>query len=261
MDICTTDSPLLEVHNLIVHYGKKTILYGIDLSIGFGKIVGIMGPNGAGKSTFIKAITGAVKPTSGWIKLFNQPHIHSLKRVAYVPQRESIDWDFPINVYEVVMMGRYGEMGWFKWPSHNDHTLVEESLKSVDMLAFKKCPIGQLSGGQQQRVFIARALAQEADLYLMDEPFTGIDATTEKTILNVFQNLKLKNKTIIVVHHDLATAKQYFDELVLLNLRLIAHGKMETVFTPHWLQKTYGGRLNILSEVTKAMDDSGITDI
>lgn len=243
----------LEVHDLTVSYHKKPVLYGVDLQLMPGQLVGIIGPNGAGKSTFIKTIMGLVKPSSGWVKLFGQPYKKALNRVGYVPQRESVDWDFPVNVYDVVMMGRYGHLGVGRRPQREDHAIVEECIDRVKLTPYKKRQISNLSGGQQQRVFLARALAQESDLYFMDEPFAGVDAATEASIVELLQELKRKGKTILVVHHDLPTAKKYFDSLILLNMRLVAFGKTEDVFNYELLQKTYGGRLTILSEVAEAV--------
>ncbi len=248
----------LEVHDLCVTYHKKPVIYGIDLRIPAGELIGIIGPNGAGKSTFIKTVMGIIKPTAGWVKVYGDSLKKSISRIAYVPQRGSVDWDFPVNVYDVVMMGRYGRLGLFKRPTREDERIVHEALDKVHMLEYAHRQISNLSGGQQQRVFLARALAQESDLYLMDEPFAGVDAATESAIIELLRELKSRGKTIIVVHHDLPTAKEYFDYLMLLNMRLLAFGKTQDVFTYDLLQKTYGGRLTILSEVAEAisMDES-----
>ncbi len=239
----------LEIHDLTVAYHKKPVLYGIDLTVPAGTLVGIIGPNGAGKSTLIKAIMGQLPATSGWVRIFGQSFKEACTRVGYVPQRESVDWDFPVSVMDVVLMGRYGRLGLFKRPRLEDHDIARACLEKVKMLPFASRQIGNLSGGQQQRVFLARALAQESDLYLMDEPFAGVDAATESAIVMLLQELKTRGKTLLVVHHDLATAKDYFDNLLLLNMRLVAFGKTADVFTQEILQKTYGGRLTILSEV------------
>ncbi len=251
-----SSSPVpLEVHDLTVSYHKRPALYGVDLQIEKGQLVGILGPNGAGKSTLIKAIMGVVKPLSGWVKLFGKEGKAALPLVGYVPQRESVDWDFPVSVYDVVLMGRYGRIGLGKRPKKEDHEAVIEALERVKMLDFSKRQIGNLSGGQQQRVFLARALAQDTPLYLMDEPFAGVDAATEAAIMELLQSLKKQGKTILVVHHDLATARQYFDKLILLNLRLVAYGTTQNVFTAELLQKTYGGRLTFLSEMAQAVGE------
>lgn len=239
----------LEVHDLTVAYHKKPVLYGVDLEIPRGQLVGILGPNGAGKSTLIKTVMGMIPASSGWIKIFGQPFKKAVRRVGYVPQRESVDWDFPVTVKDVVLMGRYGRLRFFQRPSEEDHRIAELCLEKVNMLPFRNRQISNLSGGQQQRVFLARALAQESDPYFMDEPFTGVDATTEAAIMAILRELKAAGKTILVVHHDLATAREYFDMLVLLNMRLVAYGKTEDVYQYDILQKTYGGRLSILSGV------------
>lgn len=239
----------LETHDLSVAYHKKPVLYGVDLAIPKGQLVGIVGPNGAGKSTLIKAVMGLLPMRSGWVEVFGQPFSKSKIRVGYVPQRESVDWDFPVNVMDVVMMGRYGKLGLFRRPKAEDREIARECLDKVKMLPFANRQISNLSGGQQQRVFLARALAQESDLYLMDEPFAGVDAATEAAIIELLKELKNRGKTILVVHHDLTTARQYFDSLVLLNMRVVVYGPTEEVFTVDQLQKTYGGRLTLLSDV------------
>jgi manganese/zinc/iron transport system ATP- binding protein len=249
-------APPLEIHDLTVAYYKKPVLYGIDLEVPPGKLVGIVGPNGAGKSTLIKAIMGVVPAASGWIKIFGKPFGESLTRVGYVPQRESVDWDFPVNVMDVVLMGRYGHLGLIKRPTRRDREIARECLEKVHMLPYADRQIANLSGGQQQRVFLARALAQESDLYLMDEPFAGVDAATESAIVELLQELKARGKTILVVHHDLPTARSYFDMLMLINMRVVAFGPTDEVFTHELLQKTYGGRLTILSEVVQAVGKS-----
>lgn len=243
----------LEIHDLTVAYHKKPVLWGIDLVVPKGKLIGIVGPNGAGKSTLIKAVMGLIPTSSGWVKIFGEPFHQNLKRVGYVPQRESVDWDFPVNVMDVVLMGRYGRLGLIKRPGKKDRDIARECLDKVNMLPFANRQIANLSGGQQQRVFLARALAQESDLYFMDEPFAGVDAATEAAIIALLHELKEKGKTLLVVHHDLPTARNYFDMLLLLNMRVVAFGPTEEVFTYELLQKTYGGRLTILSEVAHAV--------
>ena len=243
----------LEVHDLTAGYHKKPVLWGIDLQVPKGKLVGIVGPNGAGKSTLIKAAMGLVPLSSGWVKIFGKPYNENRRRVGYVPQRESVDWDFPVTVMDVVMMGRYGHVGWFKRPKKADKEIARDCLDKVNMLPFANRQISNLSGGQQQRVFLARALAQESDVYFMDEPFAGVDAATESAIITLLHELREKGKTLLVVHHDLPTARNYFDQLLLLNMRVVAYGNTEDVFTYELLQKTYGGRLTILSEVADAI--------
>ncbi len=227
----------LKIEDLSVAYLKKPVLWDIDLDVPFGTIMGIVGPNGAGKSTLIKAVLGVVKPMTGRVSLpaFKRLHRH----VAYVPQKESVDWDFPTTVYDVVMMGRYGHIGWLKRPKKDDHDRVQEALESVSMWGYKDTQIGRLSGGQQQRVFLARALVQEADVYFLDEPFQGVDAKTEQAMMTIFKALKAEGKTIIVVHHDLNTVPLYFDQVTLLNIRVIASGAVEEVFTEENIVKTY----------------------
>jgi len=253
----STLPPPLEIHDLTVAYHKKPVLWGIDLVVPCGKLIGIVGPNGAGKSTLIKAIMGLLAASSGWVKVFGESYQKNVTRVGYVPQRESVDWDFPVNVMDVVLMGRYGHLGWIRRPGKRDREIAHECLEKVKMLPFANRQIANLSGGQQQRVFLARALAQESDLYLMDEPFSGVDAATETAIITLLHELKTRGKTLLVVHHDLPTAKSYFDMLLLLNMRVVAFGPTEKVFTYELLQKTYGGRLTILSEVAHAVGEKG----
>jgi len=245
----------LEIHDLTVAYHRKPVLYGIDLEVSAGKLVGIVGPNGAGKSTLIKAVMGLLPVSSGWVKIFGKPYRQSCKRVGYVPQRESVDWDFPVNVMDVVLMGRYGRLRLGQRPTKRDREVAMECLEKVKLEEYARRQIGNLSGGQQQRVFLARALAQESDLYLMDEPFVGVDAATESAIVTILRELKSRGKTLLVVHHDLPTAKDYFDMLILLNMRLVAFGPTNEVFTRDILQKTYGGRLTILSDVVQAIGE------
>jgi manganese/zinc/iron transport system ATP- binding protein len=253
----TLNAPPLEIHDLTVAYHKKPVLWGIDLVVPKGKLVGIVGPNGAGKSTLIKAVMGLLPISSGWVKIFGRPYRKSLTRVGYVPQRESVDWDFPVSVMDVVLMGRYGHLGLVKRPTRRDHEIAKECLDKVKMLPFANRQIANLSGGQQQRVFLARALAQESDLYFMDEPFAGVDAATETAIITLLHELKDRGKTLMVVHHDLPTARDYFDMLLLLNMRVVAFGPTDEVFTRELLQATYGGRLTILSEVAHAVGEKG----
>ncbi|MBL4574895.1 MAG: metal ABC transporter ATP-binding protein [Opitutaceae bacterium] len=245
----------LEIHDLTVAYHKRPVLYGIDLVVPRGSLIGIVGPNGAGKSTLIKTIMGQVPANSGWVKIFGKPFSKVVSRVGYVPQRESVDWDFPVNVMDVVLMGRYGRLGLMRRPTKEDKKIALACLEKVKMLPYANRQISNLSGGQQQRVFLARALAQESDLYFMDEPFAGVDAATESAIIEILHDLRKKGKTILVVHHDLPTARKYFDKLLLLNMRVVAFGPTEEVFTYDILQKTYGGRLTILSEVADAVGE------
>lgn len=243
------ENPALEIHDLTVSYDKKPVLWGIDLTIPHGALCGIVGPNGAGKSTLIKAIMDLVDINSGYVKLFDLELDEVRKKVSYVPQRESVDWDFPASVLDVVLMGRYSRLGLFKNPRKADKEAARKALEMVGMDKYSKRQISQLSGGQQQRVFLARALTQNADIYFLDEPFAGVDAATEKAIIQILQNLSKEGKTIIVVHHDLQSVETYFDWVILLNLRLVASGPTKEVFTPAMLEETYGGKLTLLSEV------------
>jgi len=246
-------APPLEIHDLTVSYHKKPVLWGVDLEVPKGKLIGIVGPNGAGKSTLIKAAMGLLPLNSGWVKVFGQPVRRNLPRVGYVPQRESVDWDFPVSVMDVVLMGRYGRLGLLRRPTRDDREKARECLEKVKLLPYANRQISNLSGGQQQRVFLARALAQESDLYFMDEPFAGVDAATEAAIIELLHELKERGKTLLVVHHDLPTARSYFDMLLMLNMRVVAFGETSQVFNQDLLQKTYGGRLTILSEVADAV--------
>ena len=243
------DNPVVELHDITVSYNRKPVLWDIDLTLPSGAIVGIIGPNGAGKSTLIKSMMGLVEISSGYVKMFDQDLDEVRSKVSYVPQKESVDWDFPASVMDVVLMGRYGKLGLFHRPRKADKEVALECLRQVDMLDYTKRQISQLSGGQQQRVFLARALAQEADLYFMDEPFAGVDAATEKAIIQLMKTMSRQGKTVVVVHHDLQSAREYFDWAVLLNLRLIASGPADEVLTPALLQETYGGKLTLLAEV------------
>ena len=252
-----TDQPIT-VHDLTVAYDTKPVLWDVDCDLPAGHLAAIVGPNGAGKTTLLKAVMGLVPLASGQIRLFGEPVDRVRNRVAYVPQRESVDWTFPVTVMDVALMGRYGRIGLFRRPGKIDKAIALESLQRVGMEAFADRQIGQLSGGQQQRVFIARALAQQADLYLMDEPFAGVDASTEERILTLLHELKEEGKTVLLVHHDLQTVQARFDWVILINMRKIAAGPTAGVFTSENLSKTYGGQLNILAKVA---DLSGKTRI
>jgi len=239
----------LHVQDLTVAYQKKPVLRNVNISIPEGKLIGIVGPNGAGKSTFIKAVQGLVPAASGQVKIYGKPYKQQRKLIGYVPQRESVDWDFPTNALDVVLMGTYGKLGWFRRPGKADREWAMECLQKVGMADYASRQISQLSGGQQQRVFLARALAQEAQLYFMDEPFAGVDAATEKAIIQLLNELKAKQKTVLVVHHDLQTVPEYFDWVIMLNRMTIAAGPTAEVFTAENLQKTYGGRLQNLESL------------
>jgi len=224
----------------------------LNLEIGTG-MFGLLGPNGAGKSTLIKSVMGLIPNSSGYVKIFEQDLDEVRNQISYVPQRESVDWDFPASVLDVVLMGRYGKLGLFKRPRKADREVAMDSLRKVGMEAYAKRQISQLSGGQQQRVFLARALAQQADLYFMDEPFAGVDAATETAIITLLREMAQKGKTVVVVHHDLQSVTQYFDWVILLNMRLVANGPTESTFTPELLKETYGGKLTLLSDVGDLM--------
>ena len=230
----------LKVHDLTVAYDYKPVLWDIDLEIPVGKLVAIVGPNGAGKTTLIKAVMGLIKPVSGKIKFSSLNTNKINNKIAYVPQSGSVDWDFPATVLDIVMMGRYGHLGWFKRPGKKEKEMALKTLDVVGMKNYKNRQISELSGGQQQRVFLARALIQEAEIYFMDEPFKGVDAQTEKSIVKLLKELKEQGKTVIVVHHDLQTVKDYFDWLTLINLRIIANGEAEEVFNKENIELTYG---------------------
>lgn len=244
-----------EVHDLTVAYQKKPVLWNVDFAIPEGTIAAIIGPNGAGKSTLLKASFGLLPKLSGWVKFFGENYNAVRKKIAYVPQRGSVDWDFPATVFEVVLMGRYGHLGWFKRPSKNDKKIAMEALKKVEMEKFVDRHISDLSGGQQQRVFLARALAQEAELYFLDEPFAGVDKATERAIVTLMKDLSKSGKTLLVVHHDTATVKEYFDWVVFLNVRLVASGELNKVFTKENLSETYGGKLTILDEAQQLVQN------
>jgi manganese/zinc/iron transport system ATP- binding protein len=244
-------TPALEFHDVSVAYDRRPVLYGVDASLPAGTLCGVMGPNGAGKSTLLKAAMGLLPLRTGWVKFFGDAFHRVREKVGYVPQRESVDWDFPVTVRDVVMMGRFGRLGLFRRPGPADVKAVNEALERVQLTDLADRQIGNLSGGQQQRVFLARALAQDSQLYLMDEPFSAVDAATESAIISLLKEMRDAGKTIVVVHHDLTTAPEYFDHLLLLNLRTIAFGPTKEVFTPETLQKTYGGRLTLLSDAMK----------
>jgi manganese/zinc/iron transport system ATP- binding protein len=248
--ITQVENPILEIHDLTVSYDQNPVLWNVDLSLPAGKLVGILGPIRAGKSTLIKAIMGLISPTSGYVKVFDKPLNDVRARISYVPQRESVDWNFPASVLDVVMMGTYGKLGLFRRPGKKERDIAMRSLEQVGMSGFVKRQISELSGGQQQRVFIARALAQEADLYLMDEPFAGVDMSTETAIFQLLQEMTAAGKTVIVVHHDIHSSMNFFDWLIMLNLHLVASGPKELVMNEEMLRKTYGGKLNLLAKVT-----------
>jgi len=228
------------IDDLTVAYNYKPVLWDIDLTIPKGVLMAIVGPNGAGKSTLIKAILGIIKPIAGSVSVFGKPYKEQRQLVAYVPQKGSVDWDFPTTALDVVLMGTYGGLGWVKRPGKTEKKAALEALEKVGMLPYKNRQISQLSGGQQQRIFLARALVQNAEIYFMDEPFQGVDATTEKAIINILKLLRKAGKTVIVVHHDLQTVPEYFDWVTFLNVKKIATGPVKDIFNNENLIKTYG---------------------
>ena len=242
VDLGQSDSPLL-VRGLTVSYGGKPAIFSVDAEMPDGSMTAIIGPNGAGKSTFLKGALGIVPRLSGEVRVYGQPFERARRRVAYVPQRASVDWDFPARVIDVVTMGLYGEIGLFRFAGRRQRGKAMACLERVGMADFATRQIGQLSGGQQQRVFLARALAQDSDLYLLDEPFAGVDAATEKAIVSVLKALRDEHKTVVCVHHDLATVSEYFDRVMLINVRRVAEGPVAETFTAANLQAAYGGRL------------------
>jgi manganese/zinc/iron transport system ATP- binding protein len=247
-ETATGENPLaIEVTDLTVAYSERPVLWDIDLSVPSGILMAVVGPNGAGKTTMIKAILGLVPPAAGQVLIFGRPYREQRRLVGYVPQRGSVDWDFPTTVFDLVMMGRYGSLGWVKRPGRRERILASEALEKVGMTAYARRQISQLSGGQQQRAFLARALVQDAQVYFMDEPFQGVDATTERAIVALLQELREAGKTVVVVHHDLQTVPDYFDWVTLLNVRRIASGPVPEVFTAENLRLAYGGRVAFLS--------------
>lgn len=237
----------IEVEDLTVAYRDRPVLWDLDLSVPKGVLMAIVGPNGAGKTTLIKSILGLVTPAAGRVLIEGESYQKRRERVGYVPQRGSVDWDFPTNVLDVVMMGRYGALGWIKRPGRREREAAAEALEKVGLSEFAERQISQLSGGQQQRVFLARALVQDAAIYLMDEPFQGVDATTERAIVALLQALRGEGKTVVVVHHDLQTVPLYFDWALLLNVRKVAAGPVGEIFNDENLRQTYGGRMAYLT--------------
>ena len=229
----------IKIRNLSVTYRTEPALWNIDLDFPEGKMIAIVGPNGAGKSTLIKAVMGLVPLTAGKISVYDKPYSKQRSKVAYVPQRGSVDWDFPTDALDVVEMGLYGRLGWLRRPNSKTREKARECLAKVGLEKYADRQIGQLSGGQQQRVFVARALAQDPQIYLMDEPLNGVDAITEETILSILENIRKEGKTIVMVHHDLQTVDKYFDWVVMLNRSLVATGPIKEVFTKENLDRAY----------------------
>ncbi len=238
------------VHGVTVAYDRKPVLWDVDVDIDEAKITGIIGPNGAGKTTLMKSILDLIPRTSGAVSIYGEPYAQQRHLVAYVPQRETVDWEFPVSALDVVVMGRYGLLGWCRLPKKADYNAALLCLEKVGMADFAKRQINQLSGGQQQRVFLARALAQEAKIFFLDEPFSGVDAATERTIMELLSSMRAEGRTIVAVHHDLQTVKTYFDNIIMLNMRLVAEGPTAEVFTEENLKRTYGGRLTLLDEAS-----------
>jgi manganese/zinc/iron transport system ATP- binding protein len=230
----------IHVEDLTVAYNNDPVLWDVDMEIPKGVLMAIIGPNGAGKSTLLKAILGLVKPSAGQIYVFGKPATKQKKLIAYVPQKASVDWDFPINVFDAVLMGTYSSLGWIQRPGAREKEKAMEALRQVGLHDMRNRQIGELSGGQQQRVFLARALVQNADVFLMDEPFQGVDQTTEKMIVDVLRSLRDNNKTVAVVHHDFHTVQEYFDWAFMLNVRRVALGPVSEIFTDENLKAAYG---------------------
>ena len=249
----------LSVRDLSVTLGGRRVLADVSARFEQGRVAVILGPNGAGKSTFIKAVLGLIPRLSGDVRVFGGRVDRQRRLIGYVPQRESVDWDFPVSALDVVTMGRYGKIGWLRPVTRRHKDAAMEALNRVGIADLAHRQISQLSGGQQQRVFLARALTQDAKLYFMDEPFAAVDAATEKAIVRILQDLRSSGKTALVVHHDLQTVPEYFDYVILLNMRVVAHGPTEQVFTKENLQKTYGGRLTLLDEAAEALKRGGGT--
>jgi len=247
----------LSIHDMTVAYHRKPVLWDIDYNAPAGRLTAIVGPNGAGKSTLIGAVLDLVPRASGRVRFFGQPYRRARARVGFVPQRESVDWDFPVSALDVVAMGLYRQIGWCRPVTRRYRQQALEALERVGMADLARRQISQLSGGQQQRVFLARALVQEADLYLMDEPLAGVDAATERAVIEILRDLRDAGKTALVVHHDLQTVADYFDHVLLLNMRIVASGPVDEVFTPDNLRKTYGGKLALLDQVGDRMKMAG----
>jgi len=241
------------VHDVTVAYDRKPVLWGIDFDVPRGTLTAIVGPNGSGKTTLMRACLGLVQLASGSVRILGRPYRDVRRQVAFVPQRESVDWDFPVRVIDVVMMGRLPMLGWFRRASAADRRAAQDAMERTGISDLAQRQIGRLSGGQQQRVFLARALAQEAEIYFMDEPFAAVDAATERAILDLLRDLRRQGRTVIVVHHDLQTVRAAFDRVALLNTYLVAAGTIAEAFTPDNIVRAYGGRPTLLSEAGDAL--------
>jgi manganese/zinc/iron transport system ATP- binding protein len=247
---------ILNVHDVTVAYHRRPVLWDIDWILSEPRLIAILGPNGAGKSTLIKAILGLVPMATGEVRVFGEPLARHRRSIGYVPQRESVDWDFPVTVLDVVLMGTYGRLGWFRRPGRSERNRAMACLERVGAADLAHRQIGQLSGGQQQRTFLARSLAQDATLYFMDEPTAGVDAATERVVFGLLRELREQGKAVLVVHHDLKTVPTYFDDVVLLNRRLVASGPVGTTLTPENLRKTFGGQLAALELAAEAVQSA-----
>jgi manganese/zinc/iron transport system ATP- binding protein len=254
--IHTPISDAISVTDLTVAYQDKPVLWDVDVDVPPGILMAIVGPNGAGKTTLLKSILGLIKPAAGQVLIYGKPFAQQRHLIGYVPQRGSVDWDFPTSVLDVVIMGRYRSLGWVRHPAKREQDLALQALDRVGMRSFASRQISQLSGGQQQRVFLARALVQDALVYFMDEPFQGVDALTERAIIALLQELRQAGKTVVVVHHDLQTVPEYFDWVTLLNVRRIASGPISQVFTEANLRLTYGGRMGFLHGTVKEQQET-----
>jgi len=255
----TPGGPILEFHDVTVAYGRRPVIWNVDLAIEKPCLFGVIGPNGAGKSTLLKAALGLVPVVGGYVRFFGAPLARVRGRVGYVPQRETVDWDFPVSVLDVVLMGSFARLGWFRRPGRRERSLAIECLERVGLADFADRQIGRLSGGQQQRVFLARALAQEADVYLLDEPMAGVDAQSQEKIFGVLAGLRDAGRLVVVVHHDLRTAAEWFDRVALVDMRLVAAGPTADVLTAANLRRTYSGRIELLEELGRAVAQRGRT--
>ncbi|MSR26159.1 MAG: metal ABC transporter ATP-binding protein [Planctomycetaceae bacterium] len=255
----STTSAGLEFHDVTVAYGRRPVLWNVDLTVPGACLFGIIGPNGAGKSTLLKAALGLVPLAGGEVRILGAPLEQVRGRVGYVPQRESVDWDFPVTVTDVVLMGTYARLGWLRRPGPRERSLAAECLDRVGLADVADRQIGRLSGGQQQRVFLARALAQEADVYFLDEPMAGVDARSQERIFRVLAELRAEGRLVVIVHHDLRSAGDWFDAVALIDMRLVATGPVAEVLTPENLRRTYAGRLDLLDEIGRAVAEGGRT--
>jgi manganese/zinc/iron transport system ATP- binding protein len=255
----STTSAGLEFHDVTVAYGRRPVLWNVDLTVPGACLFGIIGPNGAGKSTLLKAALGLVPLAGGEVRILGAPLEQVRSRVGYVPQRESVDWDFPVTVSDVVLMGTYARLGWLRRPGPRERSLAAECLDRVGLSDVADRQIGRLSGGQQQRVFLARALAQQADVYFLDEPMAGVDARSQERIFRVLSDLRAEGRLVVIVHHDLRSVAEWFDAVALIDMRLVATGPVAEVLTPENLRRTYAGRLDVLDEIGRAVAEGGRT--